>query len=281
MKSLSFEIQQNLITQILNKAQDIDVAILSYIQGEKDFFIDALMLYQNNNGGFGHNLYIDNYNPNSTSFTTLYALKLLYKFDVSSKLRDILVNKAFTYLYHKAYLEDDYYTIAEPDNNKYAHSQEFEYPAPKNIALTLGVIGVTLLLLDSNKPYYKLALEKYNKIKDNIKLEDINSDNFIDLAILIAGLNKAKITHDLKIDPKLLNINNILEINDYVDINPDLVKEALDTLLQNINSNGLWDYELNWHNSYPEEDVATIKWTFRMAVINFYYLKKYNLVDYN
>ena len=44
---------------------------------------------------------------------------------------------------------------------------------------------------------------------------------------------------------------------------------------------GLWDYKLNWHNNYPEGDVAEIKWLLRQSVINYYYLKKYNLVETN
>lgn len=38
---------------------------------------EALLLYQNDDGGFGHGLDMDNWNPNSVPYNCLFALELL------------------------------------------------------------------------------------------------------------------------------------------------------------------------------------------------------------
>lgn len=279
--NLSLNLANDLETQLYNKAQDIDVAILNYILGDTEFFLDAITLYQNSNGGFGQGLYIDNYNTNSTAFTTYYALKLINLFSEDNKDRELIVKRAFTYLFHKAYQEDGMFLIAEPENNKFAHSNLFNYPSIKNIGLTMGIIGLSLLLNDSKNPYYKLALDLYNKNISLIAEFKEDEDSIIFKAILIKGLNKAGIKNELKIDNSKINVLNCLELADYIEIDSTLKERALNNLINTINSNGLWDYNKNWQNKYPEGDVAQIKWTFRQSVINYYYLKKYNFVETN
>ncbi len=281
MKTLSLDIVKNIESQIYNKGQDLDVAILNYVNGEESFVVDAISMYQNRNGGFGHGLYIDNYNVESTAFTTFYALELIYWFGGEASEKKEMLKRAFTYLYHKAYLEDELYLIAEPGNNNYAHSNEFTYPGVKDVGLTMGIIGITLLLLDESSPYYKLAIAKYNKFLQQMQVWEENENSIIFKAILIAGLNKAGIQHKFALNNKFLNVINVLKVSLYVEVPNELLARALDTLIASINNNGLWNYPLNWHNSYPEGDVAQIKWSFRQTVINYYYLKKYKLVDYH
>lgn len=279
--NLSLELQNNLVSQIYNKAQDIDVAILSYASGEKEFFLDAMSLYQNTDGGFGHNLYIDNYNPNSSAVTSFYALILLDIFRIDSKEASLMLNKVFTYLYHKADVKDELFLSVPKDNDKYAHNSILDYKEEGSLPLTIGVLGLTFLLLDETKPYFKLALEKYNKIKNKISTFKFDSDNVITLAILISGLKKANITFEYTIDSTLVDVRNIILINEFISYDKDLLARALNTLIASINKNGLWDHNINWGNNYPEVATAAIKWSFRTSVMNFYYLNKYKLVDSN
>lgn len=281
MKKLSIDLENSLQQQIYNKGQDIDVAIMSYYLDNKDFILPCLTMYQNKDGGFGHSLYIDNYNPNSTAFVTYYALKLIYLFRTNNKDEDLIIKKALTYLYHKALRKDDLFLIAEPSNNNFAHADYFTYPKDIDLSLTMGIIGLTILLVKEDNPYYKLALNLYNKYNLEINNYKENNKNIIYKAILIKGLNECNIDPDLKLDETKLDIFNILEINDFLSCNKELLDRTLDNLINTINNNGLWDYKLNWHNNYPEGDVAEIKWLLRQSVINYYYLKKYNLVETN
>ena len=276
MNLLSLKLQDDLINQIYNKAQDLDVAILNYVLGDDTFYLDALSLFQNKDGGFGHNLYIDNYNLNSTAYTSYYALKLLYLYKNDNKQKQLMLNKVLTYLYHKAIYVNDLLIKVTSDNDNYAHSSYFNYVNEGDLSLTCGVIGLTLLLTDNKSPYNKLAVEKYQKIKNTI-----NKINQIDLAILIDGLDKRNIKHNYKLNEDELNINNIVEINEYLAANKELLERALNNLVLTINNNGLWDVKLNWGNNYAEQATAEIKWCFRKTVINFYYLKKYKLVESN
>ncbi len=276
MNLLSLKLQDDLINQIYNKAQDLDVAILNYVLGDDTFYLDALSLFQNKDGGFGHNLYIDNYNLNSTAYTSYYALKLLYLYKNDNKQKQLMLNRVLTYLYHKAIYVNDLLIKVTSDNDNYAHSSYFNYVNEGDLSLTCGVIGLTLLSTDNKSPYNKLAVEKYQKIKNTI-----NKINQIDLAILIAGLDKRNIKHNYTLNEDELNINNIVEINEYLAVNKELLERALNNLVLTINNNGLWDVKLNWGNNYPEQATAEIKWCFRRTVMNFYYLKKYKLVESN
>ncbi len=276
---LTTKLKEDLIDQLMNKAQDLDVAILNYTLGEDFFFLDALSLYQNGNGGFGKGLFIDNYNPNSTAFVTFYALCLLYIFKVDNVEYDKMIKKALTYLYHKAKREDNLLVIGEESNNNYAHSSFFHYPQSIDYKLTIGVIGITLLLVDNTNPYYKLAIEEYNKIKDRINIDDFNKDNVIYLAILKAGLDKINISNNIDVS-SLIDIKNVIEVAEFIDVDKDILNRALKALVDTINSNGLWDYRVYWGNTYPEADVAELKWSFRKTALNFYYLNKYKFVEY-
>lgn len=278
MKKLTTEQISTLEMNLFNKGRDIDVALFNVSNGgDKEFVADALSLYVNKDGGFGQGLYIDNYNPNSTAFTTYYALKLIYLYKLDDVLAKAMQKKAFTYLYHKAYQEKNIWRKGEPLNNNFAHHDDFSYPSRESLALTSGIIGLTLLMEDKTSPYYKLAINRYNLLKLALAEYDFQGDEVVELAILIAGLKKASIdvTALDKLEEKL-SLENIIEVNDYVEINQELLEEALDRVVDSILPVGMWENRNKWNNKYPEGDVAEIKWMGAISAQNFYYLKKYS-----
>lgn len=64
---------------VYRNAREIELNLWKYYfeDGTKDNVISALTYYQNADGGFGHALEPDNWNTNSTPYTTLHAINIL------------------------------------------------------------------------------------------------------------------------------------------------------------------------------------------------------------
>ena len=71
--------QEDMSRQVGLKSRDIDICLFNSLDGSlpKDMLLDCLMMYQNNDGGFGHGLHIDNYNVNSSIYQVYEAFRLL------------------------------------------------------------------------------------------------------------------------------------------------------------------------------------------------------------
>lgn len=279
MKTLTENQISDLERGIFNKGRDIDVALFNASNGgEKEFVVDALTLYVNSDGGFGQGLFIDNYNPASTAYTTYYALKIVYMYGLDDDMTNMLLKRAFTFLYHKAYQEKNFWVKAEPSNNNFAHHDDFTYPSNESLALTSGIIGLTLLLQSPTSPYYKLALKKYNLLKPLIDAYNFKENEVVDLAILSIGLKQANIldnNYDERIS-KSITLNNVLEISNYFNVKKEILEEAINLLIDQLLPVGMWENKKKWNNKYPEGDVAEIKWMGAISAENFYYIKKYS-----
>lgn len=66
-------------TWVYRNARNIELSLWKYFfeNGSKEDVLSALSYYQNEDGGFGNALEADNWNPNSTPYTTLYAINIL------------------------------------------------------------------------------------------------------------------------------------------------------------------------------------------------------------
>ncbi len=308
MKLLT-KVKENTIAKEMSlKARDIDVCLYNIIDGSlpKEFILDALMIYENKDGGFGNDLYIDNYNPNSSVFQVYEAFRIIYIAGFSSKdkneLYDSIINHAANYLYNRIEPDGLFWNPNTIENNNYAHSDIFEYN-DKNKKLfgmhpTLAILGYTLLFFKETKAYYKKAYSmslklinyylnnnnptKYelisvdsflNSIK-NIKLFDEYKDK-LENKLAIDALNNLSMIFD---DDKLHPLDIIYLKNDKLDEYRDI---ELDYLVDSIASFGLWDYKKGWNNGgiYAEEDSAMIKWIGANSVNNYYLLKYFGRIE--
>ncbi len=106
-------------------ARPVDLARWQYHfeQGSKENVIKALAVYQNEDGGFGHGLEADNWNPHSSPITTWNACDILFEIDwqdrehamVQGILRYLDSGKDFSET-HRQWMN----TI--PTNNDYPHA---------------------------------------------------------------------------------------------------------------------------------------------------------------
>ena len=309
MKLLTKQKQDDMARQVSLKSRDIDICIFSALDGSlpKEMLLDCLMLYVNNDGGFGHGLYIDNYNVNSSVYQVYEAFRLLDMLDFDSscqnELYDEIINKACNYLYNRVPPVKGVWNPNTKSNNDYAHSKEFEYNEENKklfgLHPTAALLGYTLLFVKPTKAYYKKALATLPLIlKEFYAKEEFTKYELISFNSLLNSLRKCNLLLEdqKKIEEKLTeyvkkNISNDfsnksanrpLEVALY--LNDSAFDEAknqeLDYLIDSIAPHGMWDYNESWgYDKYAEEDSAKLKWIGAGTVNNYFLLKKYGRLE--
>ena len=295
--------------QVSLKSRDIDICIFSALEGSlpKEMLLDCLMLYVNNDGGFGHGLYIDNYNVNSSVYQVYEAFRLLDMLDFDSscqnELYDQIINKACNYLYNRVPPVKGIWNPNTKSNNDYAHSKEFEYNEENKklfgLHPTAALLGYTLLFVKPTKAYYKKALATLPLIlKEFYAKEEFTKYELISFNSLLNSLRKCNLLLEdqKKIEEKLTeyvkkNISNDfknkkanrpLEVALYLEDSAfdDLKNQELDYLIDSIAPHGMWDYNESWgYDKYAEEDSAKLKWIGAGTVNNYFLLKKYGRLE--
>ena len=309
MKLLTKQKQDDMARQVSLKSRDIDICIFSALDGSlpKEMLLDCLMLYVNNDGGFGHGLYIDNYNVNSSVYQVYEAFRLLDMLDFDSscqnELYDEIINKACNYLYNRVPPVKGIWNPNTKSNNDYAHSMEFEYNEENKklfgLHPTAALLGYTLLFVKPTKAYYKKALATIPLIlKEFYAKEEFTKYELISFNSLLNSLRKCNLLLEdqKKIEEKLTeyvkkNISNDfsnksanrpLEVALYLEDSAfdDLKNQELDYLIDSIAPHGMWDYNESWgYDKYAEEDSAKLKWIGAGTVNNYFLLKKYGRLE--
>ena len=309
MKLLTKQKQDDMARQVSLKSRDIDICIFSALDGSlpKEMLLDCLMLYVNNDGGFGHGLYIDNYNVNSSVYQVYEAFRLLDMLDFDSscqnELYDEIINKACNYLYNRVPPVKGIWNPNTKSNNDYAHSKEFEYNEENKklfgLHPTAALLGYTLLFVKPTKAYYKKAIATLPLIlKEFYAKEEFTKYELISFNSLLNSLRKCNLLLEdqKKIEEKLTeyvkkNISNDfknkkanrpLEVALYLEDSAfdDLKNQELDYLIDSIAPHGMWDYNESWgYDKYAEEDSAKLKWIGAGTVNNYFLLKKYGRLE--
>jgi hypothetical protein len=309
MKLLTKQKQDDMARQVSLKSRDIDICIFSALEGSlpKEMLLDCLMLYVNNDGGFGHGLYIDNYNVNSSVYQVYEAFRLLDMLDFDSscqnELYDQIINKACNYLYNRVPPVKGIWNPNTKSNNDYAHSKEFEYNEENKklfgLHPTAALLGYTLLFVKPTKAYYKKALATLPLIlKEFYAKEEFTKYELISFNSLLNSLRKCNLLLEdqKKIEEKLTeyvkknissdfsnkSANRPLEVALYLEDSAfdDLKNQELDYLIDSIAPHGMWDYNESWgYDKYAEEDSAKLKWIGAGTVNNYFLLKKYGRLE--
>jgi hypothetical protein len=309
MKLLTKQKQDDMARQVSLKSRDIDICIFSALEGSlpKEMLLDCLMLYVNNDGGFGHGLYIDNYNVNSSVYQVYEAFRLLDMLDFDSscqnELYDEIINKACNYLYNRVPPVKGIWNPNTKSNNDYAHSKEFEYNEENKklfgLHPTAALLGYTLLFVKPTKAYYKKALATLPLIlKEFYAKEEFTKYELISFNSLLNSLRKCNLLLEdqKKIEEKLTeyvkknissdfsnqSANRPLEVALYLEDSAfdEAKNQELDYLIDSIAPHGMWDYNESWgYDKYAEEDSAKLKWIGAGTVNNYFLLKKYGRLE--
>lgn len=168
MKKYPFDDFLRLRKLVCRNARPLDYTKWKYLfeNGSCDDFLSVLSSYQNEDGGFGHNIECNNWNPNSAPYTVCIALDYL---DVADRRESSIKSKIITgilrYLDAGEYLLDDGWVGMQgiPGNNDFAHMPWFHFDPVK---AAKADIGVTKRLADFILEYADKGSSLYGKAQD-------------------------------------------------------------------------------------------------------------------
>lgn len=123
MLKLSSENFYEIRDWMYRNARNIELSLWKYHfeNGSKDDVLTALAFYQNEDGGFGNTLEADNWNPESTPYTTLRAIDVIKSIDFSDMKHPIL-RGIFKYLESGKYMTENGWMFSIPSNDHYPHA---------------------------------------------------------------------------------------------------------------------------------------------------------------
>ncbi|OPJ63602.1 hypothetical protein [Clostridium oryzae] len=289
-------------------ARPLDIARWKYHfeNGTKEEVLAALGAYQNQDGGFGHALEADSWNPNSAPIQTWCATEVLHELGITDKNNEI-VKGILSYLESGKDFHEGYWYAEIPSNDDYPHapwwSDRGNVVEHWGYNPTISLVGFILYFADKQSKLYGLASEIAEKaVHKFFSTEEPEGMHELSCFISFCGYcEKAKITNIIDMVKLRKSINRKVKLSiedekerwktDYVCkpsyfmITPDSVfyndnKELADYevefIIETMNDDGTWNINWDW-GAYPEEWALSKNWwKANQNLINLRYLKGHN-----
>lgn len=147
---------------IYRNARPLDLARWQYHfeQASKEAVIHALSYYQNEDGGFGHALEADSWNPISNPIQTWVATEILREIDFTDKSHDIMKG-ILSYLESGKDFNGHFWFNTVISNNDYPHAPwwhtESESTCHNNYNPTACLAGFLIRYANADSELYRLA----------------------------------------------------------------------------------------------------------------------------
>lgn len=270
-------------------ARELELTIWKYKfeNGSKIDVVNALMYYQNEDGGFGNAVDPDNWNPNSLPYATLFVINILKNIEFFDMHHPI-------YLGLKKYIDNESnfpkgWTFTVSTNTDYPHATYYNFSEDYNKTESTGIIlGFSSFILE----YYKESI-LYTSILELVSslIEKMQSDKLGDMGpsgyiTLIHAMKKANLTgYDYdKLESRLKElVNNSIQHDprqwlsygyrpsDYIRSknsifypdNKNIVEEELNFLVNTLPNDDVWSISWSWFDNnkkYPKESMLGEHW---------------------
>ncbi len=289
---------------IYRNARPLDLARWQYHfeNGSKDAVLNALAYYQNQDGGFGHALEPDAWNPNSSPIQTWVATEILREIDYTNSAHPV-IKGIMNYLESGKDFEGKYWYNTIKSNNDYPHAEwwhtESESTCHNDYNPTACLAGFIIHFANRDGSLYQLgcriATEAFEQLKSAERqydmhttacfirlmqyIEESGEKDIIDLPILKAKLLeqvKSSITHNTaewetsyicKPSQFFNNRNSI-----FYSENKDIAEYEWEYIIKTQLPDGSWNIPWGW-NDYPNEwDISKNWWKSNGIISNILYL---------
>lgn len=277
---------------IYRNAREIELTLWKYFfeEGRREDVLDALAVYQNEDGGFGHALEADNWNPHSSPYTTLHAINLLKSIGYT-QINHPIYEGIIKYLHSEEHLMDYGWRFSIPTNDHYPHAPWWNYNEEANhtesIGLSAELASFVLENIDKDSALYKKVLNIVDILTGKMLYEESFGDmgiggfivlvdtlkrvmpdrnNYSELQTRLTQLVKKSIEHDTSkwqfygVRPS----NYITSPNSiYYEDNKEIVHKELDYLLKSKPSGDVWGITWTWFDNmdkYAKEFAVSENW---------------------
>jgi hypothetical protein len=261
-------------TWVYRNAREIELSLWKYYfeDGTKDDVISALAYYQNEDGGFGHALEPDNWNTNSTPYTTLHAINILNNIEFTD-LSHPIYQGIFNYLHSEKDLMEYGWRFSVPTNDDFPHAPWWNFSEERNLRESVGVTAelsvFVLRYADKSSVLYQKVITLVKNLIDYLmsenKFGDMGIGGFIELIQAVKELNIGD--YDNNSLQKRMDelINNSIEHDiskwQYYGVRPSDYIKSPQSIYYNENK-AIVEKELTYLvETKPENNVWGITWT--------------------
>jgi len=293
MKKLTAQALNEVKRWIHKNARPIDLVVWQYHfeGGSAEAVLKELAFYQNEDGGFGSALEPDCWNPDSSPYTTLQAIRILL--DVSSGDTNLpMMKEAFRYLLECPHQRDYGWLFSIPTNDGYAHAPWWTYSEEANtyesVGLTAELAGIILLLGEKDSALYQkaetFAGAAIQRLNTSAAHGDMGLGGYIEL---LQCINRARLQSYFDVDfltealCKLVYATIERDTSKWVHYgahpsryitspdspfykaNEDIVQSELDFLIDTRPQNGIWPIPWSWfdnNDKYPRQFAISENW---------------------
>lgn len=255
--------------------------------GTEKAVLHALSVYQNEDGGFGHALEADNWNPNSSPYSTGTAIQIFRELGIYNPNHG-MVSQAFAFLDSNLYPSPYGWPFTIPTNNRFPHapwwscSEENNHQSGYHAAG--GLAGYILRCGDQESSLYHKALQTADGIVDKLLRSGTTDIHEIGIyASLLTDILSARLTD--RFDYELLHKHISQMVDHSIERNPEnwprysmrpshyirspeslfykgnevIMEQELDFILSSRQPNGVWPISWQW-DGYPNEFAIAERW---------------------
>lgn len=277
---------------IYRQARPIDLFRWRYLfeGGKQADVLAALAHYQNEDGGFGHALEADSWNPQSTPIQTWCASEILREIHWTDS-RHSLVQGLLRYLAGGADFIDGHWLNAPESNNDYPGAIWWKREPSTTEALTYNptaaLAGFALRHAELSSPLYSKAealaiaaiedflqgeihldmhvCNSYLRLWEDLQTIEDTTPFHMDAFYLRL---EETIARSLNSDPATWSGTYACKPSQFFSKNDpvftakysDLITAELDYLVREQNEDGSWPVNWLWQTDYPREETLSINW---------------------
>ena len=279
---------------IVNHARPLERAIYNYYfeDGTKEAVINELEKFQNPDGGFGHGLEADNWNPNSNPIATNDAIITLHRIQ-AFKEADDMVNRIVRYLQsHDSFDEEQRkWLFAIETNKEYPHAIWWEKKEDGIDGYNPTVsLAAFMVCFGKNTSYYeKIIRDAYAYLKEKVEIGgdglkcyllcyDLLTENGITDIVNLADMKqliKEQIENAICRDIEKYGVEYVTVPSDFfVDTHTEFMSKEIQNLiavekgiLEKIQKeDGGFDISWQWYTPYLEFEQARKWWRPRITI---------------
>lgn len=290
---------------IYRNARPLDMARWQYHfeNGGKEAVLAALSVYQNKDGGFGHALEPDAWNPNSSPIQTWAATEILREVGLTDKDHPI-IKDILRYLASGQDFEGNFWYNTVRSNNDHPHAPWWHAAGNStsynNYNPTACLAGFALRFADKDSELYRLArhvaMEAFDSLLENKRENDMHTiacyirlmqyceeagvDNVFDVTALKEKLAE-QVRHSITQNTAEWETSYVCRPSQFFTSpesvfypdNRDIAAYECEHIIKTQLDDGSWNIPWRW-TDYPEQwPIAKNWWKCNNAILNLLYLR--------
>jgi hypothetical protein len=275
--------------------------------GSREAVINILQAYQNEDGGFGHALEADAWNPNSAPIQLFHALEILREIGMTDREHP-MIRGIISYLESGRDMEGEFWLSNVPSNNDYPRASWWEYGGPYSnhnpYNPTAGLAGFGLRYGQKGSKLYERCASIAKAAATYLLQEPITDMHVLNCFIaLYQYLEQGQITDILDLEAmrkRLVELVGAAITKDtgiwatsyvckpsqffqspdsiFYPVMKELAAYECEFIQNSRNPEGVWDITWSWE-AFPEEwAISKVWWKSEVVIKYMLYLKNFKVL---